>query len=311
MSPDAITLSTAMDRTHFLSLLGEMPSKSELNLKVFEEVDCGAFVRQKIGYSSEAGETISAFLCIPKNISASLPAIYCFHQHAANWSLGKSEVVGLAGSPDQVYAKELAERGYITLAPDAICFEERADTIDPVRYHAQQLHSRLMRGQTLLGKVLFDISAGIDLLQSLSQVDATRIGFIGHSYGGRTALFAPAFDRRIKVSVSNCGSTKFKTMLAQDIGIQFDYVLPGFLAWGDIEDIVRLVEPSHLLMLGADADKWSQDIEDICEYAKSAFVTGELERQIYPGKHSFSEEMRERAYKFLDRHLSERVRSAR
>ena len=100
-------------------------------------------------------------------------------------------------------------------------------------------------------------------------------------------------------------------MLAQDTGIQFDYVVPGFLAWGDIEDIVRLVEPSHLLILGTDTDKWSQDIEDICEYAKSAFVTGELEWQIYPGKHSFSEEMRERAYKFLDRYLSEHAQWSR
>lgn len=300
-----------MSSTNFLSLLGKMPTKSELNLKVFEEADCGVFVRQKIGYSSEAGETISAFLCIHKNTNTPLPAIYCFHQHAANWSLGKSEVVGLAGSPEQAYAKELAERGYVTLAPDAICFEERADAAAPVRYHAHQLHTRLMRGQTLLGKVLFDISAGIDLLQSLPQVDETRIGFIGHSYGGRTALFAPAFDRRINVSVSNCGSTKLKTMLAQDIGIQFDYVVPGFLAWGDVEDVVRLVEPCHLLILGTDDDKWSQDIEDIFEYAKSAFVTGKLEWQIYPGKHSFSKEMRERAYRFLDHHLSENARSAR
>lgn len=140
-----------MDSTNFFSLLGEMPTKSELNLKVLQELDCGTFIRQKIGYSSEVGETISAFLCIPKNISASLPAIYCFHQHAGNWSLGKSEVVGLAGLPDQVYARELAERGYITLAPDAICFEERADAADPVRYHAHQLHTRLMRGLNSAG----------------------------------------------------------------------------------------------------------------------------------------------------------------
>lgn len=300
-----------MDRPTFLSLLGEMPTKSELNLSVFEEVDCGAFIRQKIGYSSEVGETIAAFLCIPKNVNASLPAIYCFHQHAGNWLLGKSEVVGLAGSPDQGYAKELAERGYITLAPDAICFEERADATDPVRYHAHQLHTRLMQGQTLLGKVLFDVSAGIDLLQSLPEVDATRIGFIGHSYGGRTALFAPAFDKRIKASVSNCGSTTFRTMLAHNTGIQFDYVIPDFLKWGDIEDVVRLAEPCHLLILGTDDDKWSQNIEDIFEHAKSVFVTGKLERQIYLGKHNFSEKMRVRAYRFLDCHLNERVQSAR
>jgi len=293
-----------MDRNDLLSLLGAMPTKAELEFNVIEEVDCGAFVRKKIAYSAEAGETISAFLCIPKANCIPLPAIYCFHQHANNWLLGKSEVVGLAGSPDQAYAKELAERGYVTLAPDAICFEERACAADPVFYHVHQLHTRLVRGQTLLGKVLFDISVGIDLLCGLTEVNPKKIGFIGHSYGGRTALFAPAFDKRIKVSVSNCGSTTLKEMLSTNIRMQFDYVIPNFLAGGDIEDVVRLVEPCNLLILGTDDDKYSRNIEAIFEYAKSAFVNGKLEWQIYPGKHVFSEEMRLRAYKFLDRHLN-------
>ena len=244
-----------MDKDDLLSSIGTMPAKTELNIKVIEEIDCGTFVRKKISYSAEAQEEIPAFVCIPKVISSSLPAIYCFHQHDGNLLLGKSEVVGLAGSPEQAYAKELAERGYVTLAPDAICFEERADKTAPTHYHAHQLHTRLMQGQTLLGKVLFDISVGIDLLQSLPEVDSSRIGFIGHSYGGRTALFAPTLDRRIKVSVSNCGSTKFKEMIEQNIGIQLDYVVPDFLAYGDIEDVVRLVEPCNLLILGTDNDR--------------------------------------------------------
>lgn len=292
-----------MNRDDFLSLLGAMPIKTPLLSHIIEEVDCGTFVRKKISYSSEEGETISAFLCVPKTKLTPLPAVYCFHQHANNWHLGKSEVVGLAGSLDQAYAKELAERGYITLAPDAICFEERASSNDPVLYHANQLHSRLLRGQTLLAKVLFDTSAGIDLLESLPEVDSNRIGFVGHSYGGRTALFAPAFDKRIKASVSNCGSTTFKQMLAQNIQIQFDYVIPNFIAYGDIEDVVRLVEPCNLLILGADEDKFSQNIEAIYEYASDAFYYGNLERQIYPGKHGFSEEMRLKAYSFLDYYL--------
>ncbi len=94
-------------------------------------------------------------------------------------------------------------------------------------------------------------------------------------------------------------------MLAQNTGIQFDYVLPNFLRWGDIEDVIRLVEPCHLLILGTDNDKWSQDIEYIFEYAKSAlFITGNLERKIYSGKHHFTEEMRTKAYVFLDYFLN-------
>jgi dienelactone hydrolase len=293
-----------MNRKTFLALLGTLPTKGDLNLKVVEEVNCGSFVRRKIHYLAEEGEVIPAFLCLPKGCQSPLPAIYCFHQHAANWLLGESEVVGLAGSPDQAYAKELAERGYVTLAPDAMCFEERGDrSANPELYHAEQLHKRLLRGQTLLGKVLFDVSVGIDLLQGLPEVAPTRIGFIGHSYGGRTALFAPVFDRRIKVSVSNCGSTTLKEMLAHQIRIQFDFVVPNFLECGDIENVVRLVEPCHLLILGTDNDRWSRNIEYIFEHAKSAFVQGKLERQIYAGQHMFSEVMRSRAYEFLKQYL--------
>jgi dienelactone hydrolase len=116
-----------MDRDDLLMLLGETPSKTDLNPEVIEEVDCTSFVRRKISYSVEPDERVNAYLSIPKRSAGPFPAVYCFHQHAGNRLLGKSEVVGLAGSPDQAYAKELAERGYVTLAPDAVCFEERAD----------------------------------------------------------------------------------------------------------------------------------------------------------------------------------------
>ena len=38
----------------------------------------------------------------------------------------------------------------------------------------------------------------VDVLQSLSEVDPTRIGSIGHSLGGHNTLFVAAFDERVK-----------------------------------------------------------------------------------------------------------------
>jgi hypothetical protein len=40
-----------------------------------------------------------------------VPVIFCHHQHSGQFDLGKSEVVGLRGDPDQAYAAELARRG--------------------------------------------------------------------------------------------------------------------------------------------------------------------------------------------------------
>jgi dienelactone hydrolase len=289
-----------MKRNTLLELLGPLPSRVAPEMRVLDEVDSGSFVRRTIEYYVEPDERITAFLCLPHNRTKPLPGVYCFHQHAGNWLLGKSELVALAGDPDQAFAAELAERGFITLAPDAICFEDRChDKESPDYNHVHQLHSRLIRGQTLLGKVLHDVSAGIDTLQAMSEVDPERIGFIGHSYGGRMALFAPVFDRRIKASVCNCGSTNYRNMP----GIQFDFVIPGILQHGDIEDVVCLVDPASLLILGGDQDKWSIGIESLVKYARKAFDRGVLDFEIYPGGHQFTVEMRERAYGFLSEQL--------
>ena len=287
-------------RELLISMLGFLPEKVPPAPTVIDEVDCGLFLRRTIEYSVEPNERIQAFLCLPHSRNYSLPAVYCFHQHGGNRLLGKSEVVGLAGDPNQAYAKELAERGFVTLAPDAICFEDRCQNKDSPDYnHVHQLHIRLIRGQTLLGKVLHDVSAGIDVLQEMAEVDAKRIGFIGHSYGGRMALFAPVFDRRLRASVCSCGSTNYRDMP----GIQFDFVIPGILHHGDIEDVVRLVNPASLLIIGGKQDEWSIGIGPMVEHAKSAFDKGLIDFEVYPGGHEFSKTMRERAYGFLSRQL--------
>ena len=47
----------------------------------------------------------------------------------------------------------------------------------------------------------------VDLLVSRDDVDAEKIGTIGHSLGGHNAIFLGVFDRRVKVVVSSCGWT--------------------------------------------------------------------------------------------------------
>ncbi len=283
-----------------MRLLGPLPEVVPPGPAVLGDLDCGSFTRRTIEFAVEPGERIRAFLCLPHDRARAVPGIYCAHQHGGNRLLGKSEAVGLSGDPNQAYARELAERGYVTLAPDAICFEDRClDKDSPDYDHVHQLHTRLIRGQTLLGKVLHDVSAGIDLLQGIPEVDGDRIGFIGHSYGGRLALFAPVFDRRIRASVCSCGSTNYRDMP----GIQFDFVVPGILQHGDIEDIVRLIEPGSALILGGDQDSGSIGLEAMIEYAQPAFHDGVLEGSVYPGGHDFTPEMRQHAYRFLSERL--------
>lgn len=293
-----------MDKKDLLQLIGPLPIKVNLNAKTVELVDCGSYIREKVEYSTENNDRIPAYILIPKNLKSSMPAIYCHHQHAGNFKLGKSEVVGLAGNSNQALAVELVERGYITFAPDAIAFEERNWTEDKSgRAEYFELATRIVRGYTLLAKVLHDMSVGLDYLSSRAEVDATKIGFIGHSYGGRMAIWSPAFDKRIKVSVSNCGCVNYKDSLSRYIGIQMEFCIPNIMRYGDIEDIVKLIAPIPFYISATNEDIWSKGAEKIYNYAKPSFVDTELKLKIWPGKHIFTREMREEAYLFLDTYL--------
>ena len=293
-----------MNRTEFLDIIGRDQKRGALNFAVLSQLHCDGYDMLTVEYDAEPEERIKAYLFIPTTIARKVASIFCHHQHASNFAIGKSEPAGLDGDEDQAIAPELTRRGYVVLVPDAIAFEERNWSFPTGNAEYHELATRLVQGRSLIAKVLGDVSAGIDLLAELPQTDPERIGFIGHSYGSRMAIWAPAFDQRIKVSVSNCGCVNYKDSLSRAVGIQPEFCVPGIMQKGDIEDIVRLIAPRALLISATDDDKYSQGARRIYDYATDAFPDGQIECRVWPGKHSFTENMREVAYRFLDEHLS-------
>jgi dienelactone hydrolase len=284
-------------------LIGPTPPKAALRAEVVERVGQEGFERLKVEYNVEPGERISAYLLLPNEASTPSPAVFCHHQHAGNFELGKSEVVGLAGDPDQAIGPELARLGFVVLAPDAIAFEERNWSFPNGRAEYIELVTRLVKGNTLIAKAIHDVSVGFDYLSSLEHVDDERMGFIGHSYGGRMAIWAAALDERIKASVSNCGCVDYRSSLERDVGIQAEFCVPGILRLGDVPDSVRLVAPRALLISATSDDKYSRGAERLFDYAIDAFPQDQLRLRIWDGVHIFNREMRDEAYHFLSEKL--------
>jgi dienelactone hydrolase len=292
-----------MDRQKFLELIGPLPVRpGTLNIKTIEVVDCGSYSRHKIEYDVELNEHVSAYVCIPKDIVGTVPGIFCHHQHNGEFNLGKSEVVGLAGNPEQAYASELAERGYVTFAVDALAFEDRNWHDEPFLAETYEATARISQGKTFMAKLLHDISIALDVLCSTEGVNAGQIGFIGHSYGGKMAFWAAAYDNRIKAAVSHCGSTSIKRSLEQDAGVLPELTIPSLLHYGDMVDVAKLANASFLIS-GTTQDVWSEDAEALHEELRaSSSVYSELAR--YDDVHRFSKEMRENAYTFLGKQMS-------
>ena len=189
-------------------VMGPLPDRSqwpEAQVRVLERTELpNGIWRQKIQFFTDSTDRpIKAWVFLPQPTlkTASRPgtdrraAVLCLHQTTG---IGKNEPAGLGGHPNLHYALELAQHGFVTLAPDYPSFGEYPYTFPPE-------HGYISGSM----KAISDNMRAIDVLQALEQVDPQRIGCIGHSLGGHNTMFTAVFDTRIKALVSSCGFTRF------------------------------------------------------------------------------------------------------
>src|SRR5262245_33160982 len=114
-----------------------------------------------------------------------------------------------------------------------------------------QALARWNPGWTGLGKMTFDASRCLDYLETLLEVDGSRIGCIGHSLGAKEVLFAMAFEPRYKVGVFNEGGIGLRMSNWTDPWFLTDKMKPHIPAMEN-HQVLALIAPRPFLVLGGD-----------------------------------------------------------
>lgn len=287
-------------------VMGPFPNPAKrvaLDVQVLEEVKLeGGLLRRKLTYQSDATDRVAAYLFLPEAAAkAKLPAVLCLHQTT---KLGKAESAGIVDNPKQ-YALHLAQRGYVTFAPDYPSFGDSKYDFDPRHGYS----SGTM-------KAIWDNVRAVDLLESLPEVDAARLGVIGHSLGGHNAMFTAVFEPRLRVIVSSCGFTTFrKDDLPSWTGKVYMPRIAG--AFGndaarvpfDFPEIVSAFASRPFLTCSAegDTDFDVSGVRDVLAAARPVYAlhgqAGNLVGYYPKGPHAFPDDARKVAYDFLDQHL--------
>jgi dienelactone hydrolase len=307
-------------RSRILARLGRFPES--VGLEVREEAihEAPDHIRTLISYLVEPDERITAWLLRPRAPAPEdgWPAVVACHQHAGNFAWGKSEPAGLTPDPMYHYGLELCRRGYVVICPDHLCFEDRrtparllakSPELVDAQYELFELTSRLLEGSCLQAKYLHDLRAAVDVLTGLSEVDGSRLGTIGHSLGGQEALWLTWFDPRIRAGVSSCGFAPLRDILAAGINHNNAMYVPGLLEVGDVEDVVGSLAPRPFLLTSGEEDRLFpiEGVRRLVARVRAAYEAaggaGRFEAILFPGGHSFPENLRQRAYAFLDRYL--------
>jgi len=293
-------------REHILAnmqqVMGPLPGPDRrvpLDVQVVETETLPNLTRKKITYAATKALRVPAYLLIPNGLKGRAPAMLCLHGTGGS----RGRTAGL-GADYPRYTLELAERGYVTIAPDYTLLGE--NQMDPT---AAGFASGTMMG-------IWSHICAVDLLQSLPEVDPERIGCVGVSLGGHNSLFAGVFDPRLKVIVSSSGFDSFSDYKGGDLSgwCQPRYMMRIQNVYGkdpkkmpfDFPEVLAALAPRHLYVHAPLSDD-NFRVESVKRcVAAAATVYGLLGAPdrivtVYPpGGHGFPIEAREDAYRFID-----------
>ncbi len=296
------------------AVMGNLPGREKrcpLEMKVEDEVDCGTYVRRLVTYASEPGSRVPAHLCIPKTAlqadAQRVPAVLCLH--GTDNVVGHGTVVGLGNRPNRAYAAELAERGYVTLAPNYPLLAKYQPDVRALGWESGTL------------KAVWDNIRGLDLLEALPFVKSGGFGAIGHSLGGHNSVYTGVFDDRIRVVVSSCGLDSFldyyrgdeKVWLPEKGWTQTRY-MPRLAGYRnrlpeipfDFHELIGALAPRSVLIVAPlkDSNFRADSVDRIAAAARSVYQLygqpARLRIEHPDCEHDFPKEMRDIAYAFLD-----------
>lgn len=206
----------------------------------------------------------------------------------------------------KAFSAELANRGYITFAPQNI-------------YIFQDRFRNLQRKANPLGKTLFSIMVPqhqqiTDWLKTLPNVDGERIGFYGLSYGGKSAMRIPPLVSNYCLSICSGDFNEWVWKNASthspysyaDKG-EYEIFEFGLGVTFNYAEMAALIAPRPFMVERGHFDGVSSDEAVSYEYAKVRHLyaaklgIGEkTEIEYFVGPHTINGK---RTFEFLDRYL--------
>lgn len=300
-------------------LMGEWPPLLvDQQMELVDSTDKGSFIQYGIRFFWTPNEKTNGYLLVPKTGGKKPAVITVFYE--------PETAIGLGTGKEPTYrdfALQLAERGFVTLSlGTANASKARTFSI----YYPNLEHARVEP----LSMLACASANAWYVLAKRPEVDSTRIGIMGHSFGGKWAMFA------------SCLFEKFACAVWSDPGIVFDetkgsmvnYWEPWYLgyypppwtnAWRqtglvpearglysqlikegyDLHELHALMAPRPFLVSGGSSDQperwiplnWSVKINQLLGYSHRVGMTNRTD-------HSPNRESNEVAYLFFDYFLN-------
>ncbi|HVU99768.1 MAG TPA: alpha/beta hydrolase [Verrucomicrobiae bacterium] len=289
------------------SIMGPLPGREKrcaLDVQIEKTEDHGGYIQKQVTFASEPGSRVPAFLLIPRQAlegKQKFPAVLALHPTDAEY--GYRVVVEELRPAYRAYARDLAERGYVVLAPSYPLLANYQPDVRALGYQSGTM------------KAIWDNIRGLDLLDSLPFVRKHDFVAIGHSLGGHNAIYTAIFDKRIRMVVSSCGFDSFRDYQHGNItGWTSERYMPALARYKgdtanipfDFYELIAALAPRRVFINAPLRDR-NFNHESVDRIVRAAEPIFRLEGApqnltvVHPDcEHDFPPEIREAAYKAID-----------
>ncbi|MDB5336635.1 MAG: hypothetical protein JWN70_2254 [Planctomycetaceae bacterium] len=275
---------------------GDAP-KTAASFDQIGEDSIGTYYRAKIPVLP--GVHAEGIYIVPKGLTGKAPLVISMHGGG-----GSPEVAlfrGGANYHDMVRGG--VKRGYIIFAPQHL-FSAVGFPNDIRR----QIDDRMrLVGTSLTAVEIAKITRSLDVLLTRPEVDPTRVGMVGLSYGGYYSLVTPALDARIKVAVCSCYYGVQESRYERDeLSIPNDFRFSDRFTLFRDSDIAALICPRALQIQAGSKDGIDHReggkvlAPQSAEYYKKLGLPERFQHLVFEGGHEFHDES---AWEFVKKHL--------
>ena len=187
------------------AMLGEWPPLIENNyLQIISKVLREDFIQYTVRFRWTPNEFTTGYLLVPVGEGKKPAVITVFYE--------PETAIGLSDKPNRDFAYQLVKRGFITLS---IGTKEASEAKTYALFYPELNHATIQP----LSMLAYAAANAWNALSRFPDVDSTRIGIVGHSFGGKWAMFA------------SCLFDKFACAAWSDPGIVFDETRESVNYW--------------------------------------------------------------------------------
>jgi len=271
--------------------LTPMPSKTPLHARVIRTFEYDEYSIEVVLIETFPGYYLGGNLYLPAVRTGPAPAVLIPHGH---WKHGRLENLPSYSVP--ALGVNLARQGYVAFAYDMVGFNDTRQTP-----HSFESAAYSLWGFHPMGLQLWNSIRALDYLQSLPEVDGSRIAVTGASGGGSQTIFLTAVDDRIKVSAP------VNMVSAEMQGGDPCEEAPNLRLGTSNVEIAASAAPRPMLVVSSTHD-WTRHtpVEEYPAIRKIYELYGraqDVENVHIDAEHNYNRQSREAVYRFLAVHM--------